>query len=275
MDSSDAIFAGSVPKRYEQYMVPMLFAPFAADIADRVARRTPSSVLETAAGTGAVTRQLAGVLPAATRLVATDLNEGMLARARLVEMARPVEWLTADAQQLPFDDETFDVVVCQFGVMFFPDRVHAFAEARRVLAPGGAFIFSAWDNITHNDFAAAVTAAIAALIPDDSPRFLERTPHGYFDTEQIRADLVAAGFVDDVTIVTETRRSIALDASSAARSFVEGSPLRGEIEARKPGSLAEATAAVAAELAARFGGGHDDGPIEGSMQAHVVTASKI
>ncbi len=269
MESSDAVFAGSVPEIYEQYKVPMSFAPFATDIAQRVAELGPSSVLETAAGTGAVTRQLAGVLPESTRIVATDLNEGMLARAKLVDITRPVEWLVADALELPFDDESFDVVVCQFGVMFFPDRVRGFAEARRVLVPGGTFIFSAWDSLEHNDFANAVSAACASMFPDDPPRFLERTPHGYFDTAQIRADLVAAGFVDDITIDTETRRSLAPDAPTAARSFVEGTPLRGEIESRG-GSLAATTAAVAAEFTARFG----DGAIEGSMQANVVTATK-
>ncbi|MDJ0335964.1 methyltransferase domain-containing protein [Salinibacterium sp. G-O1] len=270
MESSDAVFAGSVPENYEQYTVPMFFAPFAADIADRVAQLAPDSVLETAAGTGAVTRQLAGVLPEATRIVATDLNEGMLAQAQLVEITRPVEWLVADALQLPFDDDTFDVVVCQFGVMFFPDGVRGFSEARRVLAPGGTFIFNAWDSIEHNDFAMAVSAACEAMLPDDPPRFLERTPFGYSDEAQIRADLAAAGFVDDITIVTETRRSIAPDAVTAALSFVEGTPLRGEIESRKSGSLAEATTAAAAEFVARFG----EGAVEGSMQALVVTASR-
>lgn len=270
MDSSDAVFAGSVPERYEHDMVPMLFAPFAVDIADRVAAFAPSNVLETAAGTGAVTRQLARVLPAATRLVATDLNEGMLVRARIIPLARPVEWLVADAQSLPFEAESFDVVVCQFGAMFFPDRVGAFAEAHRVLVPGGRFVFSVWDSILRNDFAATVTAAIAALMSSSRPSFIERTPHGYFDTGKIRADLDSAGFGIDVSIVTEARRSVAPDAATAARSFVEGTPLGGEIEDRKPAARAEATAVAARAFAAQYG----EGAIEGSMQAHIVTATK-
>ena len=144
----------------------MLFAPFATDIAHRVAELGPSSVLETAAGTGAVTRQLAGVLPESTRIVATDLNEGH-ARPRPPRRASldpssgwwPTRW------QLPFDDESFDVVVCQFGVMFFPDRVAGFAEARRVLAPGGTFVFSTWDSLEHNDFATAVDRRVRDDVP--------------------------------------------------------------------------------------------------------------
>jgi SAM-dependent methyltransferase len=270
MDASDADFSGSVPERYEKFMVPMLFAPFAVEITERVVALRPSRVLETAAGTGAVTRLLAQRLPSTTSIVATDLNDDMLRHAKLTTEDRPVQWRVADAQRLPFGDGNFDVVVCQFGVMFFPDRVGAFAEAHRVLAQGGSFVFTTWESVAHNDFAAAASEAIAAFLPDDPPEFIERTPHGYFDTELIRAELALAGFVDDVTISTESRRSTAADALTAARSFVEGTPLRNEIEARRPGSLAEATTATAAEFAARFG----DGPVEGPMRAHVVVATK-
>src|SRR6187200_2396043 len=154
----DKVFAGSIPQLYDEYFVPLIFEPYAIDLSARAAARRPGRVLEIAAGTGAVTRHLAADLPAASAIVATDLNPGMIARAREVGAARPVEWQTADAMQLPFADATFDAVVCQFGVMFFPDRSAAYAEARRVLRPGGAFLFNAWDRIEANEFADVVTA---------------------------------------------------------------------------------------------------------------------
>lgn len=270
MDPSDAVFSGAVPERYERFMVPMLFAPFAADLARRVVGLAPASVLEIAAGTGAVTRKLAHQLAPSTRFVATDINEGMLAQARLMDLGRPIEWLEADAQRLPFDDGSFDVVVCQFGVMFFPDRAAAYAEARRVLTAGGTFVFSTWDSVAHNEFAAVAGEAIAAFLPDDPPAFIERTPHGYFEHEQIRADLALAGFADEVTIDIESHVSRAPDAETAARSYVEGTPLRGEIEQRRPGSIAEATAVAADAFRRRFGAG----VVEAEMRAILVTARR-
>src|SRR5690349_2607472 len=122
----DTVFAGSIPELYETQLVPLIFEPYAADLARRVAALHPSRVLETAAGTGVVTRAMARLLPAHAELIATDLNQPMLDRAAAVGTERAVRWLQADAMRLPFDDASFDVVVCQFGVMFFPDKAHAF-----------------------------------------------------------------------------------------------------------------------------------------------------
>jgi len=168
---SDTVFAGAVPEMYETLMVPLIFEPYALDLADRLAPRSPRRVLEIAAGTGVVTRRLAARLPAGATIVATDLNQAMLDHAASVGTARPVEWRQADAMQLPFPDRSFDAVVCQFGVMFFPDKAKAFAEARRVLAAGGVFLFNAWDRIEDNEIADTVTAALAVLYPAD-PRDL-------------------------------------------------------------------------------------------------------
>jgi ubiquinone/menaquinone biosynthesis C-methylase UbiE len=143
----DKNFSGAIPELYEAYLVPLIFEPYAADLATRLAARSPSRVLEVAAGTGVVTRALTRTLPASTSIVATDLNQAMLDRARAVGTAYPVEWRTADALALPFPDRSFDAVVCQFGVMFFPDKPRAYAEARRVLRPGGAFVFNVWDSL--------------------------------------------------------------------------------------------------------------------------------
>src|SRR5688572_31736258 len=205
--SDDKVFAGSIPKLYDTHMVPLIFAPYAADLAKRLAARKLSRVLELAAGTGVVTRALATALPQDVAIVATDLNQAMLDQAAAVGAARAVEWRQADAMQLPFEDAAFDAVVCQFGVMFFPDKPKAFAEARRVLRPGGVFVFNAWDRIEENEFADVVTSSLIALFPKDPPRFLARTPHGYHDRGAIERDLAAAGFAGAAQIETLAARS--------------------------------------------------------------------
>jgi SAM-dependent methyltransferase len=186
---ADKVFTGSIPKLYETYLVPLIFEPYAADLANRLIPRSLSRVLEIAAGTGVVTRVMARLLTEKVAIVATDLNQAMLDQASLAGTKRPVEWRQADAMQLPFPDGTFDAVVCQFGVMFFPDKAKAFAEARRVLKPGGVFIFNVWDRIAENEFADTVTTALESVFPDDPPRFLARTPHGYHDRRMIERDL--------------------------------------------------------------------------------------
>ena len=151
--NTDVSFTGAVPAIYQRYLVPLLFEPYAKDLAARVAARSPSRILEIAAGTGVVTREMSAVLGADASIVATDFNQAMVDQAKSTASPRPVEWRQADAMQLPFDDEAFDAVVCQFGVMFFADKPRAFAEARRVLRPGGTFLFNVWDRIEDNDFA--------------------------------------------------------------------------------------------------------------------------
>src|SRR3954470_21556682 len=172
---ADKRFTGSIPKLYESHLVPLIFEPFALDLAERVLTERPRRVLEVAAGTGVVTRRLSEALGNGAAIVATDLNPPMLQEARERGTAHPVEWRQADAMQLPFDDASFDAVVCQFGAMFFPDKRKAFAEALRVLRPGGAFHFNVWDRIEDNEFADLVTQAMAAMFPRDPPRFLART----------------------------------------------------------------------------------------------------
>jgi SAM-dependent methyltransferase len=264
------IFAGSIPKLYETYLVPLIFEAYADDLAKRVALRVPARVLEIAAGTGVVTRRLAVLLDERSSIVATDLNQPMLDHASGIGTWRPVEWRQADAMQLPFADAAFDAVVCQFGAMFFPDRSKAFAEARRVLAPGGSLIFNVWDRIEDNEFADAVTTALASLFPADPPRFLARTPHGYSDRAMIARDLAVAGFAAPPEITTVAVRSHAASADIPAIAYCQGTPLRNEIEARSPGKLAEATDVAAAALVQRFG----TGAIDGKIQAHVVAVGR-
>jgi SAM-dependent methyltransferase len=181
MPESDKVFAGSIPALYDTYLVPLIFEPYAADLAKRLSSRPLSRVLEVAAGTGVVTRAMVSALPETVSIVATDLNQAMLDRAAAVGTKRPVEWRQADAMQLPFPDGAFDAVLCQFGVMFFPEKSKAFAEARRVLRPGGVYLFNVWDRIEENEFADTVTSALQTLFPSDPPRFMVRTPHGYHD----------------------------------------------------------------------------------------------
>jgi len=266
----DKVFAGSIPRLYEDYFVPLIFAPYAEDLAGRVAARSPSRILEIAAGTGVVTRALLARLPESATIVATDLNPAMLETAKQVGTSRPVQWQPADAMQLPFGDAEFDAVVCQFGVMFFPDKGRAFAEARRVLRPGGAFVFNAWDRIEDNEFADVVTSALATLFPADPPRFMARTPHGYHDRATIERDLRAGGFDKAATIETIAKRSRAPTARHPAIAYCQGSPLRSEIEARDAGRLGEATDVAAAAIERRFGAG----PVDAKIQAHVVVAER-
>jgi SAM-dependent methyltransferase len=266
MSDTDKIFAGSIPKLYDTYLVPLIFEPYAADLANRLSSRPVSRVLEIAAGTGVVTRALASVLPKTVSIVATDLNQAMLDQASMVGTKRTVEWRQADAMQLPFPDASFDAVACQFGVMFFPEKSKAFSEARRVLVPGGVFIFNVWDRIEENEFADTVTTALQSLFPGDPPRFMARTPHGYHDRPTIERDLANGGFVASPRFDTVAARSRAASPRIPAIAYCQGTPLRNEIEARDASRLGEATDVAAAAIAKRFG----PGPVDGKIQAHIV-----
>ena len=264
--SADKVFAGSIPELYDTYLVPLIFESYATDLARRLAARSPGRVLEIAAGTGVATRALATALPSSVDIVATDLNQPMLDRAASVGTCRPIEWRQADAMALPFGDGSFDVVVCQFGAMFFPDKPRAFAQARRVLVPGGVLVFNVWDRIEQNEFAATVTDALETLFPHDPPRFLARTPHGYCESEVITQDLAMGGFTGPPLIETVADRSRAASSRIPAVAYCQGTPLRNEIESRDAAGLASATAHCADALARRFG----TGAVDGKIQAHIV-----
>ncbi|MGV1792052.1 class I SAM-dependent methyltransferase [Rhizobium sp. A37_96] len=269
MLETDRVFAGSIPENYDRYMVPLIFEPFAADLVRRAALLAPGAVLEIAAGTGAVTRVLAPRLAANASYVVTDLNQPMLdyAAARQAPDNR-ITWRQADALALPFENAAFDLVCCQFGAMFFPDRLSAYREARRVLRPGGWFLFNVWDRIEENIFADDVTNALARIFPDDPPRFLARTPHGYHDKELIRIELESAGF-SDVVIETKAERSRASSPRLPAIAYCQGTLLRNEIEAREAGRLEAATDYAASAIADR----HGSGEVSAKIQAHVILAT--
>ena len=268
--AADKTFAGSIPKLYESHLVPLIFEPYAVDLAKRLKARTLSRVLEIAAGTGVVTRAMANALPDDTEIVATDLNQPMLDQAAAVGTARPVLWRQADAMALPFADGAFDVVVCQFGVMFFPDKAKAFAEARRTLRSGGFFLFNVWDRIEENEFAATVTTALESVFPSDPPRFLARTPHGYNERPRIESDLASAGFSRAPELTVVGARSRAASARIPAVAYCQGTPLRNEIESRDAAKLELATSAAEKAIAQRFG----NGAVNGKIQAYVIGVEK-
>ena len=267
MSKTDSVFEGSIPGIDDRHLGSLLFEPYADDLAHRVAEGEARRILETAAGTGFVTKALGKMLPDA-EIVATDLNPAMLdVAAERIGKGR-VRFAPVDAQDLPFAEESFDVVACQFGVMFFPDRLRAYREARRVLRPGGRFIFNAWNRIEDNPVTDVATAAVARAFPDKPPSFFRRIPHAYWDKARIAADLREAGF-SDIRIETVEKRSRAASAHDAAVGLCQGTPLRSEIEDLGI-DLAEATRVAAAALQPLCGPDGLDAP----MSAHVVVASR-
>ena len=268
MPQTDSAFAGPVPEIYDRYMVPMLFQPYADEMAARVVALRPTAVLETAAGSGVVTRALAPLLNPGTRYVVSDLNKTMLDIAEARQGgAAGLEWLVADALKLDFPDASFDVVFCQFGAMFFPSRPAGYAEARRVLRPGGTFLFSVWDKLTANVVTDVLWQAMKRRYSDNPPDFFERVPHGYHDPDQIRADLTEAGFAE-ISIEVVTLVAEAASARDAAVALTMGTPFRMMLQARDPEGMAAATDDAEAALRARFGSGRISAP----MQALVAVA---
>jgi ubiquinone/menaquinone biosynthesis C-methylase UbiE len=268
MITQDTVFAGSIPAIYDRFMVPLIFAPYAEVVAQKAASLRPARILETAAGTGVVTEALHRALPLA-EITATDLNPPMLEQAARRVSDPRVRFQPADALALPFADASFDLVVCQFGVMFYPDKVLGHAEAGRVLGGGGHYLLVIWDRIERNLATMTAGRAVAELIPEEAARFYERVPFRYHDQAEIAADLRAAGFekVEFETIALESRAASARDAATA---LVQGTPMRADIEQIDSDLLGPATDAAAKALA-QFEG--PDG-FSAPMSAHLVTATR-
>jgi ubiquinone/menaquinone biosynthesis C-methylase UbiE len=268
MSDIDRVFAGSIPEIYDRYLVPLIFQSYADDMARRVGAGAPTQILEIAAGSGVVTRAMVPLLRRDATYIATDLNQPMLdyAKRRLAGNDR-ISWRQADALALPFADASFEVVCCQFGAMFFPDRRRAYHEAKRVLGPDGLFVFNVWDRIEENVFSRDVTDALGELFLANPPRFLARTPHGYHDTTLIERELKAVGF-SEVRIETRAAQSRAPSPRHVAIAYCQGTPLRNEIETRGTNALEAATGHVADAIAKR----HGSGEVSAKIQAHVITA---
>lgn len=260
-------FTGSIPANYQQFLVPFLFEDYAADLAARVAVPNDGAVLEVACGTGVVTRHLRTSLPATVRVVASDLNSGMLEIAKTVlDGMQGIEFETADGTDLPFDEEAFDAVICQFGAMFFPDKAQGFAEAARVLKPGGRFLFSVWDSLEHNTLMKLVHETVISLSPDNPATFIAR-PYSYADLTETKKTLEAVGF-HGTDFFVQPRESRASSAKDVMMGLVTGGPLAAELEQR--GLTERGQKAVEAALRTTYGNGHINAP----MQAIVVAASK-
>lgn len=257
------VFKHSTPALYDRYMGPLLFAPYAEHVAKRVALLRPERILETAAGTGIATRAVNEALPEA-EVIATDINQAVVGFAAQHFQSEHVTFQVADAQQLPFGEETFDLVLCLFGIMFFPDKVRANAEAHRVLRPGGRYLLVTFNRLDLNPIPRVAGEAVATLFPED-PRYMERGPFSYTDEARIEEDLRSAGF-ESIELETVELSSL-VSARDAAHGVVLGSPFRGEIERLDPSALERATTAV--EYALKPWDGKS-----ATMSAHVVTATR-
>lgn len=257
------VFKHSTPALYDRYMGPLLFLPYAEYVAKRVASLRPDRVLETAAGTGIVTRAVSEALPG-VEIIATDINPAVVEFAGQQLQSDGVSFQAADAQQLPFDAESFDLVLCLFGIMFFPDKVRANAEARRVLRPGGRYLLVTFNRLDLNPVPEAAGKAVATLFPED-PRYMERGPFSYTDAAVVEEDLRSAGF-ENIEVETIELSSL-VSAQDAARGIVLGSPFRAEIERLDPSALERATNAVQEALQPWDG-------TKAPMSAHVATATR-
>lgn len=264
-----ARFAGDIPANYDSGLGPHLFVDYAADLARRATAAKPGRVLELAAGTGIVTRMLRDALPDSTHLVASDLNPPMLEMARQKFSAdEKVEFQPADATALPFADGAFDTLVCQFGVMFFPDKDKSYREAYRVLASGGRYHFNVWDSFEFNPFARIAHETIARFYEHGAPTFYT-VPFGYHRIDAIKASLVGAGFEDISVHVLKINKEIP-KAQRLAEGLVLGNPVIEEIRMRGAFDPASVVAAMTAALHSAFG--QDPGCM--SLQAIVFGALK-
>lgn len=265
--SAAAQFVGDIPRYYDQHLGPIIFQGYAEDLARRAAALAPNDVLEIAAGTGISTVALRQALAPETKITATDLNGAMLEIAQNKIPSGNVTFQTADAMALPFTDGVFDLVVIQFGVMFFPDRPAAYAEARRVLKPGGTLLFNVWGSFAANPFGEIAHRDAERFLPDNPPKFY-LTPFGYSDSAQVRADLLAGGFREVDHAVVQFNRPVA-DWRHFAIGAIYGNPMIVDIRngGVNPDDMVEA---IAGELEARFGKAPSTMPLE----AHVYAARK-
>jgi ubiquinone/menaquinone biosynthesis C-methylase UbiE len=263
MTDNAASFVGDIPQHYDQGLGPVIFVDYAAEMARRVAAFNPKRVLEVAAGTGIVTRALRDVLPASARLTATDLNPPMLeiARAKFRD-GEAVEFKPADAMALPFGDGDFDAVVCQFGVMFYPDKDKSYREVARVLAPGGRYLFSIWDAHRYNPFGRITAEVVARYFPADPPQFMN-VPFAYA-FEPIKQSLIEAGFADITAAVVRREQEIA-DTARFARGLVYGSPLIDQLKARRDIGPEQVVEALVEEFRREFGADPGRMPLQAIM----------
>jgi ubiquinone/menaquinone biosynthesis C-methylase UbiE len=262
-------FTGKIPENYDRHLASLLFDPYAEDIVARVPMPDGVRILEVACGTGIVTRRLVQKLAGRGTIIATDLNEAMFAHARKGLPGRgDATWRHADGTSLPFESRSFDVVICQFGVMFFPDKPAGAREAFRVLKPGGIYLCSVWDSMEQNPVQRLTHETIAAFFPTDPPKFYT-VPCSYHDVATIEALLRDAGF-EDVRCESVAKEGSSASAAEAAIGLIDGNPVVGEIVHRRPDAVPDIKAAVAARLARELG----DHPLRAPLRALVVTGRR-
>ena len=268
MPIDNAAFVGSIPENYDRYLRP-LFEPYAADLVTRVDVPEGSAVLEVACGTGIVTRRLRDRLAPTTKLVATDLNEAMISYAsRKFSRSENIEWKRADATYLPFSDQSFDAVVCQFGLMFVPDKPQALREVYRVLKSRGRFVFNVWDAIEHNDLARTAHETIAKFFDDNPPDFYE-IPFSFHDRSEIESLLTEIGF-KEIEFTLLPLESIAASARDLTQGLVHGNPIITAIRERNEAMIPEIEESVFEAVVANFG----DAPVHVRTQALVFSATR-
>jgi ubiquinone/menaquinone biosynthesis C-methylase UbiE len=264
VDNLSTQFVADIPRIYDRHLGPFFFEPYARDLAARVASVRPISVLEIACGTGILTHALRAAMGSAIQLIATDLNQPMIDHARDKSGSDAIEWRQADGTRLPFPDGSFDIVVSQFGYMFFPDKVAGFREAARVLAPGGTLMFSVWSSLDDNAVGRIPHETLTAFF-DDPPTFC-RVPFGYSDNATIRADLNAAGF-PHVHIERVVIDGVAESAASAATGLIRGTPMFLALTER--GADIDA---IERDLARRLADHGGAAPLTMRLDAKVITA---
>ncbi|MEO8085572.1 MAG: methyltransferase domain-containing protein, partial [Bacteroidota bacterium] len=260
-------FGGTIPKIYDEVLGPVYFEPYAIDIADRVAALKPATILETACGTGRVTMHLNSAIPNA-QITATDINPDMFAIAQQKLKGSSVEFKQADATALPFPDNSFDCVVAQFGIMFYPDKVKGIAEALRVLKPGGTYIFNVWGKIEDNGMSQTGRQIVSEFFENDPPAFYN-IPYSMHNVEDV-LDIIKKGGFTDVQHEVLTKESIADSAEFMSAGLVEGNPIANAVRERDPAAVEILKAKVFETLVKRFG----DHPCKTSMRAIVFTAKK-
>jgi ubiquinone/menaquinone biosynthesis C-methylase UbiE len=269
MEERNTKFDGSIPENYDRYLGPVLFEPYALDLAGRVDTEAAADVLELACGTGILTRQLRRRLSVSSRLVATDLNDPMLQYARAKsDQNEGIEWKQADACALPFPDSSFDVVACQFGLMFVPDKVAALREMHRVLRPNGLLIFNVWDAIKLNDLARIAHHTVTRLFPTNPPTFYE-VPFCLHDQAALKEMVLTAGFHGiDLSIVSKVGESPS--SRDAAQGLVYGNPLITAIREQDVVDADTVVSEIDRAVAVECGGA----PTRGKMQAIVIAARR-
>jgi ubiquinone/menaquinone biosynthesis C-methylase UbiE len=263
---SESAFSNALADNYDQYLGPLLFEPYAEDLANRIHSKGYKKVLELACGTGRLTRHLIGVLPPEAKLIATDRNAEMIKLASKLVAEEKIEWQIADAQQLAFPDGTFDLVVCQFGFMFMPDKMNAFSEVHRVLKNGGCLLFNTWDKIENNGAIYLGNQIICSYFPENPPSYY-RVPFSLSQPDMLDTSLKATGF-KTIQVTSVEKEGMSPSAKDAAIGIVQGNPIQAKIIEKDPALVNVILGAVEQKLAEVYG----NRPMRSPLKAWVVEA---